>query len=117
MIENRPFMRKWMVADRPPETRDRFQVELSNTARELLPRELFAEMQLCINEHQDAAALKFWALYGWFAYSNPSAANDLFRKQFFKNLENKRRTGVNVESELRDKFQRLNDKNGGNLQL
>lgn len=114
--ERKPFERQYAEEQSPKELRDRFQVELTTTEREILRREDLSAMQVAIWEHQDAAAVKFWAMYGWLSYSNQAEANRLFRDTLFKNALNKKRLGVDVDQEIRDKFQQRMADFGGNLQ-
>lgn len=92
--------------------RDRFNVEFSN--KEEFTREVFDEMKRTLNEHLDAAAMKFWAYYGWLSFSHHGKQNKLFRDQLFKNINNKRDLGVDVEAEIYRNFHRRMEKMAGN---
>ena len=80
--------------------RDRFQVEYNKEEREM-----FTEMQTTIQQSKDATAIKQWAFYGWLAFSNPSKANMYILEKSFINRMNNKRLGLNVEDEIRNKFQ------------
>jgi hypothetical protein len=113
--ERKPFERIYHDSQSPKEGRDRFQVELSRSDREVLTREDLARGQFLIIEYQDAAAVKFWARYGIEAFSSQERATALFREVLLLNERRKKRTGADVENELRRKFQELGLDFGGNL--
>lgn len=94
------FERKYSEQFRDKRNRDRFQIEFNEEEREL-----FTEMQKALQQSKDATALKQWAYYGYFAFSNPAKANKYLLEKFFINKKNNQRLGLNVEDEIRNKFQ------------
>lgn len=100
MEEDKPFKVKYSEQWRDKRERDRFQIEFNEEEREI-----FTQMQITLQQSKDATALKQWAYYGWFAFSNPTKANKYILEKFFKNKTNNKRLGIDVESEIRNKFQ------------
>lgn len=94
------FQTKYSEEYRDKRQRDRFQVEFNEEEREI-----FEDMQRTIQQSKDATALKQWAYYGWFAFSNPPKANKYVLEKFFKNKKNNERLGLDVETEIRNKSQ------------
>lgn len=94
------FETKYSEQFRDKRQRDRFQIEFNEEERDL-----FTQMQMEIQQSKDATALKQWAFYGWFAFSNPTKANRYILEKFFKNKKNNERLGLDVGSEIRNKFQ------------
>ena len=94
------FERKYSLEFSDKRERDRFQVEYNQEEREII-----IDMQLAINQSKDATALKQWAFYGWLAFSNPPEANRYILEKSFINQSNNKRLGLDVETEIRNKFQ------------
>lgn len=82
------------------EKRDRFQVEFN-----FEERKMFLEMQLFLNQVKDATALKQWAFFGWLTKSNKWQSERYFREKLLINERNNKRLGVDVKTELENKFQ------------
>lgn len=99
------FEAQYSEEHRDKRERDRFQIEFNEEEREL-----FMDMQKAIQQSKDATALKQWAYYGWFAFSNPHKANKYILDKFFKNKSNNKRLGLNVEDEIKNKIQYKNMK-------
>jgi len=89
-----------MYLNSKEEFRDRFQVELSKEEREE-----FTKMQTFIEQSKDATAIKQLALIGWIAISNISSLPLHLKEQLLINKKNNDRLGINVETELENKFQ------------
>lgn len=104
------FDRKYGVSWADNRDRDRFQVEFNKDERDL-----FTNAQIYIQQSKDATAIKQLSMLGWFAISNPDKFFRYLRDTLFKNERNNRRLGLNVEDEIRNKFQLKNLKKGGNL--
>lgn len=102
------FKVKWL--NYTPENRDRFQVEFNREEREQ-----FLQMQLFINQTKDATALKQLAVLGWLAISNHNDFISELRNTLLINERNNRRTGINVQGELENKFQLKIEKFGWKL--
>lgn len=94
------FETKYAERWRDKRDRDRFQVEFNQEEREL-----FTDMQVTLQQCKDATALKQWAYYGYYAFSNPAKANKYILEKFFINKKNNKRLGLDVQDELRNKFQ------------
>ena len=87
--------------------RDRFQVEFTQKEREE-----FLEMQLFLNQTKDATAIKQLARLGWLAISNINGLSGALRDALLINERNNKRLGIDVQTELENKFQLKFDKLG-----
>ena len=93
------FETKYSTEWQEKRERDRFQVEFNEDERKL-----FTDMQLELQQAKDSTALKQWAFYGWFAFSNPHEANRYLKHRYFKNKKNNERLGLDVKTEIQNKF-------------
>ena len=94
------FETKYSEDFRDKRERDRFQIEFNREERDM-----FLDMQIYIAQCKDATALKQWAFLGWLTVSNPDKANKYFRDIILKNFKNNARLGIDVKTEISNKFQ------------
>lgn len=105
MAFERKYSVEWSEKDR-----DRFQVEFNKDEREL-----FTNAQIYIQQCKDATAIKQLAFIGWFSISNPDKFFVYLRDTLFKNERNNKRLGLDVKTEIDNKFRTKLLKSGGNL--
>lgn len=94
------FERKYGIEWAEKRDRDRFQVEFNPDEREL-----FTNAQIYVQQCKDATAIKQLAFLGWFAISNHDKFLHYLRDSLFKNERNNQRLGLDVKTEIRNKFQ------------
>lgn len=104
------FERVYPESHSPKDERDRFNVEFNKSERLL-----FLEAQLFIQQHKDTTAIKQLAFIGWFAISSHDKFLRYFRDTLFKNERNNKRHGLNVRTELENKFPQVSGIIGGKL--
>jgi len=94
------FERKYSVQWADKRERDRFQVEFNQEERDL-----FTNAQIYIQQSKDATAIKQLSMLGWFAISTPDKFFSYLRDTLFKNERNNKRLGLDVKTEIDNKFQ------------
>lgn len=105
------FETKYIPKDREA-PRDRFQVEFNKEEREM-----FLEMQLYLRQAKDATAIKQWAFFGWLTISNNNDAMAYFREKLLINERNNKRLGMDIKTELQNKFHAKFEKIGWKIDL
>jgi len=102
------FRKLYMNSEK--EVRDRFQVEFNKEERDM-----FTDMQMFMEQSKDATNIKQWAFYAWLTISNHKQSMVYLKEKLLINTMNNKRLGIDVRSEIENKFQQNLNKFGGNL--